>query len=96
MSISPAAGRDGSPLTQWVRRHPIGAYLTWYFAVCWALTVIPTIVASNCLARQALTAAAGCRQGVRCWSIALRMIKSLCMQAVNATFFGLPALRRRA
>ena len=49
MSVSTAAGRDGGPLTQWVRRHPIGAYLTWYFTVCWVISFIPTVVARDML-----------------------------------------------
>jgi CAAX protease family protein len=43
-----AADRGGSTLAAWVRRYPIGAYLVWYFAVCWAISFIP-IVATNVL-----------------------------------------------
>ena len=51
---------------------------------------------SNGLERQAVPGrAAGCH-GVR-WRIsAVRMVNSLCMQAVRANFFGLPAASRRA
>jgi membrane protease YdiL (CAAX protease family) len=49
MSGNTAAGRDGGSLTRWVRRHPVGAYLAWYFPVVWAISFIPTIVARDML-----------------------------------------------
>jgi transposase len=51
---------------------------------------------SNGLERQAVTAGTAGRQGVRRRTSALRIVKSLCMQAVRASFFGLPSARSRA
>ena len=37
----------------------------------------------------------GCCQDVPCLSMEFRMVSNLRMQAVNASFFGLPADKRR-
>jgi hypothetical protein len=51
---------------------------------------------SNCLGCQGAGAAAGNCQATRWRSSTLSASKSFCMQAVSATFLGLPASRRRS
>jgi membrane protease YdiL (CAAX protease family) len=46
--VGTAAGRDGGTLAAWARRHPVGAYLAWFYAVVWAISFIP-IVARHAL-----------------------------------------------
>jgi membrane protease YdiL (CAAX protease family) len=43
------AGRDGGTVVAWVHRHPVAAYLAWYFAAVWAITLIPTVAARTVL-----------------------------------------------
>ena len=38
-----AAGRAGGPLPTWVRAHPVGAFLAWFFTVGSALSFIPLL-----------------------------------------------------
>ncbi len=52
------------------------------------------VALSNCLDCQEVRAGFAC-QGVLCLSMALRMIRSLRMQATSATFLGLPAATNR-
>ena len=40
-----AARRDG-PVVAWVRAHPIGAFLAWFFTVGWAIGFIPIVAQS--------------------------------------------------
>ena len=37
MAATAAAHRDGRPLARWVRAHPIGAFIVWFFPVAWAI-----------------------------------------------------------
>src|SRR5947207_13657502 len=43
MAATAAAHRDGRPLARWVREHPIGAFLVWFFTVGWAIGFIPVV-----------------------------------------------------
>jgi hypothetical protein len=55
---------------------------------------LATLDDSNCLESQAV-ASAFCCHVVLVRIMALRIVRSLRMQAMSATFFGLPAARRR-
>ncbi len=48
LQVNVAAGRDDGTLARWVRRHPVGAYLVWFYTVVWAISFIP-IVAGGAL-----------------------------------------------
>ena len=41
-AVGTAAGHGG-PLARWVRRHPVGAFLAWFFTVGWALSFLPLV-----------------------------------------------------
>ena len=43
MTATEAAHRDGRPLARWVRAHPVGAFLAWFFTVGWAIGFIPVV-----------------------------------------------------
>ena len=43
MTATAAAHRDGRPLARWVRAHPVGAFLAWFFTVGWAIGFIPVV-----------------------------------------------------
>jgi membrane protease YdiL (CAAX protease family) len=42
MTAAEAARRDG-PAAAWVRAHPVGAFLVWFFTVGWAIAFIPVV-----------------------------------------------------
>ncbi len=48
-TVGTAADRGGGTLAERVRRHPVGAYLVWFFTVVWTISFIPTIVARDML-----------------------------------------------
>ncbi len=48
-TVGTAADRGGGTLAARVRRHPVGAYLAWFFTVVWTISFIPTIVARDML-----------------------------------------------
>jgi len=48
ITVGTAAGEGGGTLAAWVRRHPVGAYLVWFYTVVWVISFIP-IVATNVL-----------------------------------------------
>src|SRR3954447_9490160 len=43
MATPVAARRAGGPLAPWVREHPVGAFLAWFFVVGWAIAFIPVV-----------------------------------------------------
>jgi len=43
MTATAVAHRDGRPLARWVREHPLGAFLAWFFTVGWAIGFIPVV-----------------------------------------------------
>jgi transposase InsO family protein len=43
MAATEAAHRDARPLARWVRAHPVGAFLAWFFTVGWAIGFIPVV-----------------------------------------------------
>jgi hypothetical protein len=49
MTDTRAARRDSGRVVAWVRAHPVGAFLVWFFPVGWAIVFVPVV------ARQALS-----------------------------------------
>ena len=92
--------RDWHQAGVWERLHQvlldrlgIADQLDWSRA-CLDSRLVPA--KSNCLDRQEAAAGTGDCQATPFRRSALRASKSLCMQAVSATFLGLPATSRRS